>query len=908
MGVDSGNSIRNEKLMEQQKFRCSPPAWAIRWLKWFCHPDMLEDIQGDLEEEYELRSTYLSNLRANSWFIFEVLGLMRPAIMRPLFSFLKLNNKIDMIKNYIIIGFRNLLKYRVSTAINLLGLSTGMAAFIVIALFVKDELSYDRHHEHADNVFRVTVKNFNGDGETLQRHWAFASAGHAPRLKSDFPQVTHAVRFAPWTFPDILIGEKRYPGEQVVFADPDVFDIFTFPFLAGNKETAFQDQNSIVISEASAIKLYGNDWQEQDIVGKNLKIEARGDGMSLTVTGVIEDMPNQQHFHFDYLSPFAIYENAVNNPAAINNIGGNYNFLTYVRLSSPSDKLIIEGGSSDFFDKYLTNFTAPGKPHDYYSFVLQPLKDIHLNSQLSGEIENNGSLSQVIIFTVIGILLIIVACINYMNLATSRYTRRMKEVGVRKSIGATKGSLIGQFVTESALVTFISLPIAIGLAALALPYVNTFMDKELSINFMRDFQLFGGIVGLLVLVTLVAGLYPAIYLSSLNTISSLKGEATFGASKINFRSVLVTFQYVVTIGIIFSLAVVNAQMGFIFNSDPGFDKNNILQVSLTRDIFPKIESFKNELLSNTDIKSASFQSRIPTGSLLDNQGASIFHGDSITPVNFRLPYIGVDEDFIKTFDIEMAAGQDFARNMDSDSVGYFLLNEVAVKELGISSNEAAIGRKLTYGGIEGRIVGVTRDFHFESVHNPIGPMIMVKTNNFHRSICLKIAGGNLQETISFIEATWDKFDNKNPINYSFVDESFERQYQAEERLSTMFKVFAVLAVLISCLGMLGMVTFIVERKTKEIGIRKVLGAKSASIIWLVSRSFLVLIAIACVVALPLGYYLMSNWLQQFAYQINISISLLLIPIVTVAIITWATILYRTIKAVYINPVKYLRSE
>lgn len=893
--------------MEQQKVKYVPPAWAIRWLQWFCHPALLEDIQGDLEEEYQLRSSYLKRLRVNSWFVLQVMGLMRPSLMRPFFSFLKLNNKIDMIKNYIIIGFRNLLKYRVSTAINLLGLSTGMAAFILIALFVKDELSYDRHHKHADNVFRVTVKNFNGDGETLQRHWAFASAGHAPRLKSDFPQVTHAVRFAPWAFPDILIGEKRYPGEHVVFADPDVFDIFTFPFLAGNKETAFQDQNSIVISEASAIKLYGNDWRGQDIVGKDFKIEARGNGMSLTVTGVMENMPRQQHFHFDYLSPFAIYENVVNNPDAMNDVGGDYNYLTYVRLSNPKDYKAIEEGGAAFFDKYIGKIRdIPA--HDYYGFKLQPLKDIHLTSQLSGEIENNGSLSQVIIFAVIGILLIIVACINYMNLATSRYTRRMKEVGVRKSIGATKNSLIGQFVTESALITFLSFPIAIGLAALALPYINTFMDKELSINFLQDYQLFAGMLVLLILVTLVAGLYPAIYLSSLNTISSLKGEATFGASKVNFRSVLVTFQYVVTIGIIFSLAVVNAQMGFIFNSDPGYDKNNILQVSLTRDIFPKIESFKNELLSNPDIKSASFQSRIPTGSLLDNQGASIFHGDSITPVNFRLPYIGVDEDFIRTFDIEMAAGKDFQRDMDSDSVGYFLLNEVAVKELGISNNEAAIGRKLTYGGVEGRVVGVTKDFHFESVHNPIGPMIMVKTGNFHRSICLKIGGGNLQETIAFVEATWDKFDNKNPINYSFVDESFEQQYQTEERLSTMFKVFAVLAVLISCLGMLGMVTFIVERKTKEIGIRKVLGAKSSSIIWLVSRSFLVLIAIACAVALPLGYYLMSNWLQQFAYQINISISLLVIPIVTVAIITWATILYRTIKAVYINPVKYLRSE
>lgn len=883
-----------------------PPAWVFAWLRWFCLPELLEDIQGDLEEEYTLRTEAMSRFRLRLWLVLQVGGLMRPSLMKPFLAFLKLNNKTDMIKNHIIIGMRNLVKYKVSTAINLLGLSTGMAAFVLIALFVKDELSYDKHHEHAENVFRVTVKNFNGDGETLSRHWAFASAGHAPRLKSDFPQVTHAARFYPWAFPDILIGEKRYPGEQVIFTDPDVFDIFTFPFLAGNKETAFTDQNSIVLSESAAIKLYGNDWQERDIVGKNLKIETRGTGLSLTVTGVMKDMPRQQHFHFDYLSPFAILENFVG-PNVVNNVTGNYNYLTYVRLSTPEDAKAIESGSDAFFDKYIGDFNGVAA-HDYYSFMLQPLTSIHLTSNLSGEIENNGSKAQVIIFSVIGVLLIVVACINYMNLATSRYTRRMKEVGVRKAVGASKPSLISQFVTESALVTFLSFPLAIGLVALLLPSVNTFMDKELSINFIQDFNLFAGIILLLVFVSLMAGLYPALYLSSLDTIRSLKGEARFKTNKMNFRSVLVTFQYVVTIGIIFALAVVNAQMRYIFNSDPGYDKNNVLRVSLTSDVYPKNEALKNELLSNPNIENVAFTSRIPSGNLLDNMGASFFNGDSVAPLNFRLPYIAVDENFIQTFGIEMAAGTDFRKGMDSDSAGYFILNETAVRNLGLTSNEEAIDRKLTYGGVEGRIIGVVKDFHFESVHSPIGPMIMINRNGFYGSICLKLNPVNLQETIAFVESAWEQFDPKNPISYNFVDESFQRQYIAEERLSTMFKVFAVIAVLISCLGMLGMVTFIVERKTKEIGIRKVLGARSANIIWLVSRNFLWLIGIGCVVALPAGYYLMSNWLRQFAYQTNISAILLLLPVLTVVVITWATILYRTVKAVYINPVKYLRSE
>lgn len=891
--------------MQQQPY--FPPKFAIRWLEYLCHPDFLEDILGDLVEEYRFKRTNRSEFATNWWFVLQVAGMMRPSLMRPFLASHKLKNKIDMINNYITVGWRSLMKYKTGTTINLLGLSTGMAAFIIIALFVKDELSYDQHHEHADNIFRVTVNNFEGDGQTISRQWAFASAGHAPRLKQDFSQVLHAVRFQPWAFPDIVIGDRRFPSEQVVFTDVDVFKVFTFPFLAGDMENAFEVKNSIVISESSAIKLFGNDWRNQEIIGKDIRMERGELGMGLTVTGVMQDLPPQQHFHFDYFVPFGIFENIVNNTLVTDNVSGNYNFLTYVRVSSPDDAKAIEAGSDAFFDKYIGS--VRGVPaHDYYSFTLQPLKSIHLHSALSGEIENNGKFSQVVIFAVIGVLLLVIACINYMNLATSRYTRRMKEVGVRKAIGAEKSSLVAQFVTESAMLTLISLPIAIGLAALALPYVNVFMDKDLSVNFFVDYQLFLGVLCLAVLVALLAGLYPAVYLSSVNTIKALKGEASFRTHKVNFRSILVTFQYMVTLGIIFALAVVNEQMKFIFNSDPGYDKESVLQVPISREIGTKMELFKSELLSNPNIVRATYQSRIPTGALLDNQNASIFLADSITPIDFRLPYVTVDEDFLGTFGIDLIAGKDFERYMISDTVGYFIVNEVAAQMLGFSDPADAVGKKIRYGIQNGNIVGVTKNFHFESVHHPIGPMLLAKSNDYLRSICLKINPTALRETIGFVEATWAKFDDKNPINYTFVDESFERQYQAEERLSIMFRVFAIIAILIGCLGMLGMVTFIVERKTKEIGIRKVLGAKSPHIMWLVSESFLWLIGFACIISLPLGYYFMSNWLNGFAYQINISILLMLVPLLVVLAITILTILYRVILAIKINPVMYLRSE
>lgn len=893
--------------MDKPNLDLHPPKWAVRLLESFCHPDYLEDITGDLLEEYRWSRKNTGKTIANYRFIGQVIGLMRPSLMRRFGFFSQLNHKIDMISNNITIGWRSLMKYKAGTAINLLGLSTGMAAFIIIALFVKDELSYDRHHEHADQVFRVTVKNFEGDGKTISRQWAFASGGHATRLKNDFPQVVHAVRFQPWSYPDIIIEDKRFPGEQVVFADNDVFGVFTFPFLAGNMSTAFQIQNSIVISESSAIKLFGNDWLEQGIIGKILRIERGDTKLGLTVTGVMQDMPTQQHFHFDYLAPFGIFENLVNNKDVTENVSGNYNFLTYVRLSNPLDANAIEEGSDTFFNKYIGDIR--GVPaSDYYKFELQPIKSIHLNSRLSGEIEPNGSLSQVIIFSIIGILLITIACINYMNLATSRYTTRMKEIGVRKAIGAGKSTLIGQFVTESAILTMMAFPAALILAALSLPYVNNFLEKTLTIHPFNDFLLLAGMIGLLILVSLLAGLYPAIYLSSINTIKALKGEAEIKSGKINFRSALVTFQYMVALGIIFALAVVNAQMKFIFNSNLGYDKESILQVSLTRDITPQREIFKNELLKNPNVINASFQSRIPTGSLLDNQGAFLFQGDSLIPVDFRLPYITVDEDFFRTFGIDLVAGKPFEKYMNLDTVGYFIINESAAKLLGFNSPNEAVDKRIKYGNTFGNIIGISRDFHFESVHHPIGPMIIWKTNNNIRSICLKLNALSIKETIGFVEETWGKYDTKNPINYTFVDESFNRQYEAEKRLSIMFRVFATLAILISCLGMLGMVTFIVERKTKEIGIRKILGAKSLHIVWLVSSSFLWLIGVASIIALPISFILMLKWLQGFAYNVNISPLLLTLPLLAVLVITMITILFRVIKATQINPVMHLRSE
>lgn len=890
--------------------RNAPPAWSTRFLEWFIKDDYYEDIQGDLQEEFQQKTKDNRLIKARSWYNWQIMRLFRPAMMKKVEPQNSIEKETTMFKNYLKIGFRNLWKYKSSTLINIIGLSTGLAAFVLIALFVKDEFSYDKHFEGAEDIYRVTVKNYTTDGD-LSRQWAFASAGHAERLKADYSDITHAARFYPWVFPDIEYQEKKLPQEQVIFAGDDVFDIFSFKFLAGNPETAFTDMYSLVLTEATAIKIFGNEWAEQNIIGEQVTLSQDGDSAPFKITAVLEDMPDQQHFHFDYLAPIRFLE-LFFSEGAMNNIGGNYNWLTYVRMSPNTNiPALTQSANDEFWDKYMGKVRSGRDAKDFYDFEFQPLLDIHLTSDLEGEYERNGSIQLVYIFSAVGILLLLVACVNYMNIATSHYSRRMKEVGVRKVIGAFKSALIKQFLTESTLVTLVSIPICLLLVWLSLPYLNEFIEKKLVFNPLVQVDVFAMIVLLLIGVGLLAGIYPALFLSRVNLVQALKGEQSMNASKWNFRSWLVTFQYGVTIALIFAIAVMESQMKFIRNSDPGYERNQVVTMSLPRDA--NLETFKNELLSHPNIERASYSSRIPTGRLMDNWGSRFFMGDSAVATNFRLPIVRVDRDFLATYEIDLVAGENFREGMkttlipDTTTTGYYIVNETAAKAFGFDNPSDIIGYKIAYGPTEGRIVGLMSDFHFESLHSEIAPMLIAYTENYRR-ISLKVKEQELRTTLDFIENTHAKFDSENPVNYSFVDELFDQQYLKEQKLSSMIKVFAVIAILIGCLGLVGMVGFIIETKLKEIGVRKVLGASTQSIWILISNRFLILVGIAFLVTLPIAYYLMTGWLDDFVYRTSISFFMIVLPIVATIILTLLAISYQTIKATMVNPIECLKDE
>lgn len=898
--------------MRQQEYIVSPK-WSSRFFKWFCREEFYEDIKGDLDEEFNLLlDDHFPLWKARWWYRWQIIRLFRPSMIKKNSIQKLIERQTIMFRNNLKIGFRNLWKYKMGSLINISGLAIGIAAFVLISLFIKDELSYDQHHKNADEIYRVTVKNFVRDG-SLSRHWAFASAGHASRLKEDYSFVTHAARFFPWAYPDLAYGDVKLAAQPVIFADNDVWDIFSFPFILGDKEEAFKDVFSIVLTESSAVRIFGNDWREQNILGEAVVLSRDGNEGPFKVSGVIEDVPEQQHFHFEYLAPMRFLETVMGEDE-MNNVGGNYNWLTYIRVEPGTDIRAFEQESDQFFNKYIGKiFNLDAS--DFYAFHFQPIKSIHLHSNLEGEIEANGSIDQVYIFGIVGVLLLLVACINYMNLATSHYSRRTKEVGVRKVVGATKSTLIGQFLTESLLITVLATPIALILVHLGLPYVNEFVEKRLVFDLFANLKLLLALVVLALFTGAVAGFYPAIFLARINLLKSLKGESVMRSSRWNFRSWLVTFQYTVAIALIFSILVIQSQMGFIQNSDPGYQKEHILTFGLSRNI-RNLEVFKNELAAIPEVKNVTMSSRIPTGRLLDNMGSMFFKGDSLVPTNFRLPYIRVDENFLDTYDIELIAGDRFQRGQDAytDSIGYYLINRKAAEALGYKNPDEIIGTRLAYGPFNddpmkaGRILGVVEDFHFESMHSPIVPMLMLKTNQNLREVSLQATGGNYHKLIEKVESVYATFDPETTAQIRFIDDLFDEQYRNEERMSKMIAVFTAIAIFIGCLGLIGMVGFIIETKTKEIGIRKVLGASVQNILVMISNHFFVLIIIAFGVALPVSYWLMSGWLDDFEYRTQISWWIVLLPLIIASAFTVLTLAYQSLRASLSNPVDALKDE
>ncbi|KAA6430431.1 FtsX-like permease family protein [Dyadobacter flavalbus] len=800
-----------------------------------------------------------------------------------------------MLKNYLKIAFRNLVKHKAFSFINIAGIAIGLACFLLLSLYVKDELSYDRHHANADRIYRLSRTFISNDGtESLRLGQAAPPFG--PLVKQNFPQVEEVVRLLHMGAL-FRYGDKVFEEEDLFVAEPAIFRIFTFKVLQGNPASALENPFSVMFSKPMAEKYFGN----ENPIGKTVRLDNQFD---YTVTGVFEPLPSQSHFHPQFLVSFSsLNDDRVYGAENLRTNWGNNAFSTFLLLPENYNPQSLVNAFPAFQNRHIEPNASK-----YSRLDLMKLTDIHLHSHTDSEIEANGDIQYVYLFSAIALFILIIACINYMNLATARSAMRAKEVGMRKVIGAVRYQLIRQFLSESLLLVVIGLLLAIVIIVVCLPYLNSFTQKQLTFRSLLDPVFLSIVVCITLFTGLIAGSYPAFFMTSFQPLSVFRGKITTALKKGNLRQVLVVTQFAIAVVLIISTAVVYKQMQYIRNYELGYAKDQVVLLRAGNDTTTNFESLKQRFKANSNILEVGRSSRIPSGRLLDSWEAYVSKGDSLAPSNINIKSLSVDEDFISAYEIEMAAGRNFSREFSTDKTNGFILNETAVKLMGYKNPASAIGDRFGYGRIRGQIIGVTRDYHFESLHQKVAPIVMFRQDERLGWMSVHIAGRNIKESLAHIKAVWQQEFPDRPFNYEFLDQRFGELYAREQTQQLLFGIFAGIAIFISCLGLLGLSMFMAEIRIKEIGVRKVLGASVTSLVILLSNDFLKLVVIAILIASPVAWYAMNSWLQDFAYHTEIQWPVFAFAAIISIAIALFTISFQSIKAALMNPVKSLKSE
>jgi len=811
-----------------------------------------------------------------------------------------------MIINYLKIAWRNLMKYKVISFINLFGLTVGLTCCLLITVYIINELSYDRYNKNGENIYRVT-RSFNNAEGVVSLNLSTVSPPFGYYFPNDFPEIRKMTRLlnsgtTPFKYKDKLINEP-----DVYFADENLFDVFTLQVLKGNSGTALKDPFSVMLSEETAKKYFG----DEDPMNKMLRANNQFD---VKVTGVYKAFPSNSHMHPGVLVSFnTLKDPAIYGAENLRTNWGNNSFFTFLLLPEHYDINRMISQFPAFVDRHMEhNNLNGGHPSKFTKLGLQKLTDIHLYSHTDYEAEPNGDISRVYIFSIIGLFILLIACINYMNLSTARSALRAREIGIRKVIGARKKEIISQFLSESVMISWAAIIISFGLLYLALPWLNSISKQALSITILMKWQVLIPIFWAPFVVGILSGIYPALFMSSFQPVKTLKGLFKAGSGNISFRKVLVVAQFAISIVLIITTIIVFQQLRYMQKASLGYDKEHLITFPYYNAINKSYESFRNELLQNPDIRDVARSSRIPTGRLLDNMGASAYVGDSLRPITTDIKYVAADYDFIPTYGVHVVAGRNFSRAYGGDTSN-FILNEAAVTAIGWKNSREAVGRDFKYGQFRGKIIGVVGDFHFESLHQKIVPIILLNPatspdQSFFNSFSLKMSGKNIAGTLATIEKTWRKYLPEIPYQYTFLDENFANLYESEQRQGTIFTVFACIAIFIACLGLFGLSAFTISQRVKEIGVRVVLGAKVNSIVTLLSRDFLKLVLVAAIIAFPVAWYAMTHWLEDFAYRVNIHWWVFVLAGILALVVALATVSFHAIRAAIANPVKSLRSE
>ena len=807
-----------------------------------------------------------------------------------------------MFRNYFKTALRSLLKSRGYSAINIIGLAVGLATCLMILLFVLDEASYDRYHKKAGRIYRVDSDlRFGGAHFVL----AVTADPMGPALKKEFPQVEQQVRFRNYGGLGIKKGDEWIQEYRVTYADSTLFDVFTLPLLEGTASTALTSPNSVVITEAMAKKYFNT----THVLGKNLVVNG---GNLYKVTGVIQDIPLQSHFNFDFFLPLAVSDESREN----NWISNNFN--TYIVLKEGSDPARLESQLDAFAEKYIgpqvksamnMDLEDLKKTGNWLRYSLMPLTRIHLYSDKEAEFMPNGSIRYVYIFSAIAGFILLIACVNFMNLSTARSSSRAREVGIRKVLGSVRMQLVFQFLSESIMITCISLLLALILVLLLLPVFNQLSGKELLIGSLGKPLFLLLLLPLVLLVGFLAGSYPAFFLSSFRPIAVLKGRLATGLKGGWLRSGLVVFQFAVSVVLIVGTVVIQRQLNFIRNKKLGFDRSHVLVLNNTYVLGKQVETFRQQLLNLGGVQAATVTGYLPTGG--SRSDSPLFPDASLDQKRaVSMQTWNVDEHYIPTLGMKVSKGRNFSAELRTDSSG-IIINETAAKLLGLDDPLNKLlyyMNSFTKKDVKAyRIIGVVKDFNFSSIRQQVTPLALFLQPD-RGNISLRLQSANLASLIEQIRQRWKELLPDQPFNYSFMDDEFNRIYQSEQRIGKIALCFSTLAILIACLGLFGLVTYAAEQRTKEIGIRKVMGASVSSIVSMLSKDFIKLVLISLLLAFPLAWWTMTKWLQDFAYRTSISWWVFAAAGVTAILIALSTVIFQAVKAALMNPVKSLRAE
>ncbi len=789
-----------------------------------------------------------------------------------------------MLKNLFKTAVRHIFKHFGYSILNILGLILGISSALFLIIYVADELSYDRFHEKADRIYRVSTKITEPDDQFT---WNVAQIPFGPQVAKDYPEVQSFVRFINMPRALYKYEDKEFNEENFYYADSTLFDIFTYKVVKGDIKSALQEPHKIILTERIAARYFGN----SDPIGKTLT----ADTVTYEVTAVIKDLPTYSHFRFDALA-------SRNNLPKQLGSWGNFGVYTYLLFPEKTDVRAFETKMQEMYETFMKPIFGP--MNIKMEYILEPITRIHLYSTNPNEPEPTGSITYVRVFGIVAIFLVLIAAMNYMNLATARSTRRAREVGLRKVVGSRRGPLVLQFLSESLIFTIISLIVSTVVLIILLPKFNQLAGKSFDLHILHSPVVLLSLLGVMIVVGIFGGSYPAFFLSRFSPVTVLKGEITQGSAGSFFRKILVVIQFTVSVIMIICTLVVFRQLNYLKNMDKGFDQTDVIGLQLNGAMSGKYPVLKQMLHENQEIKYVtSTNSAVGEGS-----GKLIFNvetdqGMAQKGVNFAV----VDHDFIETLGIQIVNGRDFQLDMPSDTLTAVVVNETFVNRMGWKD---PIGKKVEAGDantLRARVIGVMKDYHQTGMYNGVESLLLAY-RPLNEIVYIKLSGSDTKSTISFIEARWKEIFPDQPFAYTFLSERFNRQFEADERRGLIFTLFTVLAILIACLGLFGLASYMVEQRTKEIGIRKVFGANESIILQLISRDFLILVTIGIVIATPVAYYFMTNWLQNYVYRTKVGLPVLIISALITILITFITISYKAFQAAIMNPAQSLKTE